>query len=90
MSENSKSAEFVPPGNPASFGSIDAIIWPHIAANVIRTQYADIERLTTENERLKAEAEALRQDAERWRIFDAFTDAVMKNAGRLGWKWWSR
>lgn len=34
------------PCKPASFGAVDAFIWPHIAAKLVREQHAEIERLT--------------------------------------------
>ena len=40
---------------PESWTAIDAFVWPHIAANLIREQRAEIERLTADNERLRDE-----------------------------------
>jgi hypothetical protein len=33
------------PCKPASFGAVDAFIWPHIAAKLVREQHTKIERL---------------------------------------------
>jgi hypothetical protein len=38
---------------PEAWTAIDSFVWPHIAANLIRTQHAEIERLKAENERLR-------------------------------------
>ena len=44
---------------PASWRAIDSLIWPHIAANLIREQHANIERMKDENERLREALEII-------------------------------
>lgn len=40
---------------PEAWRAIDSLIWPHIAANLIREQHAELERMKDENERLQEE-----------------------------------
>ena len=38
---------------PEAWTAIDSFVWPHIAANLIREQHAEIEALKADNERLR-------------------------------------
>ena len=50
---------------PEAWTAIDSFVWPHIAANLIREQHAEIERLKAErDEAVKAEREACAAIAE--------------------------
>jgi cell division protein FtsB len=48
---------------PEAWTAIDSFVWPHIAANLIREQHAEIKRLKADNDALRRELKEIEENA---------------------------